>query len=903
MQGIGCPVAANAKGDVVDKGYESYCFKDPLFYDSPAIAPTSDDDFELARAAVPEGWERSQLEDWLVYGPEGAQLPTQGWKIHASACVDNAEQILAAVWDYCIERHIPFKFIRNLDFLFLRNGKYADRGASGKFITIYPANDAQLEVVLNELGAVLAGQPGPYILSDLRWGEGPLYVRYGGFAERYCVGANGQPELAIEDGNGELIPDRRGPTFETPSWVALPDFLAPHLAARNKAEVDEMPYRIKRVLHFSNGGGLYAGVDQRTGEQVVLKEARPYAGLAVDRADAVTRLRRERDMLERLAGLDLVPAVRDYFTLGEHDFLVEDFIEGSALTSLIIERYPLTAQQTDEKTAAEYVSWALGIANRLERATSAIHERGVVIGDLHPSNVLVRPDGRIALIDLEIAAHVSEKRRQTLADPAFMARTALMGFDIDRYALACLRLFFFLPLTSLLQLDPGKAEQFADAIAELFPVPDEFLSEAVRTITGAGAPSGTTSSSNGRPPRLEPDPGGWLRARDSMAQAILSSASPEREDRLFPGDVKQFQTNGLNVAYGAAGVLYALAATGAGRHPEHEEWLVQRSLNPESGTALGFYDGLHGVAYVLDQLGRRDDALRILEICSDDIGGKWEKLGLDLYAGLAGIGLNLLHFAEATDDPAFWMATRQVADVVADRLGDEDSVPEVSSGPSGEHPYAGLIRGSSGPALMFLRLHEQSGDRGLLDLAATALRQDLRRCMRRDDGSLEVNEGWRSMPYLADGSVGIGLVLDDYLAHREDAQFADAAAAIRRAAEAQFYIEPGLFWGRAGMILYLSRKCSPGKARRDPVVAAQVRRLTWHAMTYQGQLAFPGEQLLRLSMDLATGSAGVLLALGAALHDEPVHLPFLAPHTADRDAQDVDFGASEPDLVLNAERR
>ena len=39
-----------------------------------------------------------------------------------------------------------------------------------------------------------------------------------------------------------------------------------------------------------------------------------------------------------------------------------------------------------------------------------------------------------------------------------------------------------------------------------------------------------------------------------------------------------------------------------------------------------------------------------------------------------------------------------------------------------------------------------------------------------------------------------------------------------------------------------------------------------------------GEELLRLSMDLATGTAGVLLlALGAALHDEPVGLPFLAP--------------------------
>lgn len=143
---------------------------------------------------------------------------------------------------------------------------------------------------------------------------------------------------------------------------------------------------------------------------------------------------------------------------------------------------------------------------------------------------------------------------------------------------------------------------------------------------------------------------------------------------------------------------------------------------------------------------------------------------------------------------------------------------------------------------------------------------------------MEVNEGWRSMPYLADGSTGVGMVLHDYLTHRDDEEFAAASLAIRRAAEATFYIEPGLFHGRAGMILYLSHTHRPGTAvSDDPVVAAQLRRLAWHALAYRGRLAFPGEQLRRLSMDLATGSAGVLLAVGAALHDEPVHLPFLAP--------------------------
>ncbi|MCC9690595.1 hypothetical protein E4N64_34805, partial [Streptomyces sp. MNU103] len=43
-------------------------------------------------------------------------------------------------------------------------------------------------------------------------------------------------------------------------------------------------------------------------------------------------------------------------------------------------------------------------------------------------------------------------------------------------------------------------------------------------------------------------------------------------------------------------------------------------------------------------------------------------------------------------------------------------------------------------------------------------------------------------------------------------------------------------------------------------VRRQIDALAWHAMSYHGRLAFPGEQMMRLSMDLSTGTAGCLLA-------------------------------------------
>ena len=139
------------------------------------------------------------------------------------------------------------------------------------------------------------------------------------------------------------------------------------------------------------------------------------------------------------------------------------------------------------------------------------------------------------------------------------------------------------------------------------------------------------------------------------------------------------------------------------------------------------------------------------------------------------------------------------------------------------------------------------------------------------------------MPYLDGGSVGIGLVIDDYLAHRGDARFARAAEAIVTAAGSAYYAQSGLFRGRAGMLLYLARReaalaQAAGETARTapgPRAAAHVRRLAWHAIDYGGGIAFPGETLFRLSMDLATGTAGVLLSLAAALSPEGGGLPFL----------------------------
>ncbi|MBQ1093773.1 class III lanthionine synthetase LanKC [Streptomyces sp. B93] len=858
----------------MNKGYAVYCDADPHFYEAPHhVAPgaaAGRSRYAAASLPVPEGWQRHESGDWLALRPVDAHLPDQGWKIHVSACLDNAESVLERVRRHCLDHGTAFKFVPSRYLLHQRNAKYADRAGSGKFITVYPADEADFERLTGELAELLDGEPGPLILSDLRIADGPVHVRYGGFTRRECFDDDGELRPAVTGPDGTLVPDRRGPVFQPPSWVTLPAFLRPHLRARAAVTLEGLPYTVESALHFSNGGGVYLGRDTSSGARVVLKEARPYAGLAADGADAVTRLERERRALERLSGLDCTPEVLGHFVVGDHHFLVLEHIDGKPLNTFFARRHPLIEADPGERRLAEYTDWALDIHARVERAVMDVHARGIVFNDLHLFNIMVRDDGSVVLLDFEAAHPVGEPGRQTVANPAFVAPPGRRGTAVDRYALACLRLALFLPLTSLFALDRRKAAHLADVVVEQFPVDRALLDAAVKEIT-----DGLTDVPAGRPaagsaaPVVPVGPGDWPRSRESMAAALHASATPARADRLFPGDIAQFATAGAGLAFGhgAAGVLYALAASGAGCAEDEVAWLLDRTREPPSGMPPGFHDGVAGIAWTLEYLGHRDRALDLVGLLLDQ---PFDRLSTDLHSGTAGLGLALDSLAAATGDDALGSAALRCAELTA-------RGPAAGSGRPTRPPRAGLLHGAAGHALLFLRLYERTGDTGLLDLAGDALRQDLARCVRGAGGALQVDEGWRTMPYLGAGSVGIGMVLDDYLAHRDDEEFARAREEIVAAAQAMFYAQPGLFRGVSGMLLFLGRTAATGPGTGPDNVRRQLDALSWHALSYQGHLAYPGEQMMRLSMDLSTGTAGCLLAVASLYGDPPAGLPFLPP--------------------------
>lgn len=831
----------------MDTNYSAFANADPHFYDAPsrAGAPSG------RRFVVPghldwSGWDHLVERPWSFWRLRGTVLPEQGWKIHVSATTSTADRMLREVAAFCHRRGIAFKMLVDQSRLERSLGKDADRSSAGKFLTVYPPDERALHDALVELDARLGGTPAPYILSDLRWREGPLFVRYGAFVKRWAT-IDGVPVLAVRDlDTGRWQPDVRSASFHVPAWVQMPGFLREQLSALDLTPPAGLP-TITGALHHSNAGGVYEATVG--GASVIVKEARPHTGRTPDGRDAVTRLRDEERVLRELTALP-TPDVVGVFEAHGHRFLAMERIDGTPLNAAVVARHPLVRTGADAASRAEYRDWALTVTAATRRAIAQLHAAGYVHGDLHPGNVMVRPDDSVALIDLEMARGVSAPDSAGIGVPGFVPPDGRGGTARDLYALACIDLFVFLPLTALLPLDDAKADQLISAAAEEFSLDNGWVERSVSALT---------LRDRERAPRNILDPAettdaALSRTIDGIAAALCADLDLERDDRLWPGDPAQFAEPSTGVAHGALGVMTALLLAGHADLALERAW-VERALAREQAPRAGLMDGTAGSAWAFGLLGDRSAAQRATEWLGDsELSG----LGSDLYSGLPGVGLAFL--AESDESPAMLDAAVRIAHDLRDRLAAAAPQTRVATG------RGGLLHGATGTALFALRLYERTGDMRHLRLLTDALEHDMASLARSTDASLQVNEGWRVLPYLGHGSAGIGAVIALALAHLgESERHLESLDGIVRAASAPFAIQSGLFQGRAGLIQFLLLLEIVGRsdAMSSGALVRHIDQLSLHSLSSPDGTRFAGDGLLRASCDLATGSAGVLTALVA----------------------------------------
>ena len=249
------------------------------------MAPVLGDLSASARALVAASdgeWSFEVVGPWAFATPVGARSPEQGWKLHISATEASAGDVLGATVPVLVAEGVPFKFAADHKIVRLLNATHADRASGGKFLTVYPADDAQAVRLAEACHRATDGLAGPVILSDRAYRPGSLvHYRYGGFSSTTAIDNDGVIVHLIKGPDGSPLPDERTPAYRAPSWLADPFQPAQPVAAAPSADATVVlngRYRILGALSHANKGGTYLAEDTATGAQVVVKEGRPHVG-------------------------------------------------------------------------------------------------------------------------------------------------------------------------------------------------------------------------------------------------------------------------------------------------------------------------------------------------------------------------------------------------------------------------------------------------------------------------------------------------------------------------------------------------------------------------------------------------------------------------------------------------
>lgn len=828
----------------------------------------------------------------------GRALPAQGWKLHVSAEVPSAGEVLRRALPVLLERNVAFKVLSSVARLGAMNDGRGGLGQVGKFITVYPRDEEEAVSVAVALDAATRGLGGPSVPSDrpLRPG-GLVHYRYGGFETRLVQTPSGEVLPAISTPGGGLVPDRRGASYHAPPWARDP-FLAAGVVEAEEEGSGAVGGRfvLSDVLYRSPAGAVHRALDMRAMRRCVLK---------VRRGPGRDHLRREAEALARLAG---DPAFPEPYELVEGEggevFLAMEEVEGAPLGRHLRS----LGRRGQSIPSGQVIAWGRELAAMLGR----VHEAGLVYRDLKPDNVLLALDGGLRLVDFELACEIGAGTppggvgTRGYASPQRAAGEPPATSD-DVYSLGAL--LYALATTSAPELAPRPHRLLDRPVGLLNPAAGPGLaaviSRCLESDSAARYPSMAaldaalagmeqqtfSPPSFGEEPVVEPEEEArrrWRGLAGRLGDAIVASARPAPAGRgvLWTSPVPGVGEVPLrDLCAGSAGTVFALAGLveglGDASHRDALEdgarWLIDAP--PISSPRLpGLYVGEAGVGAALLRAGRvlGDDELVEAAAEKGRLVSTLRHASPDLFNGSAGrLRFHLMlhdetgedeHLGHAFEAGEFLLESSQGA---GDRL--RWTIPPGYGGMSGRS-YLGYAHGTAGIADALLDLFEATHDERFL-AAATGAGSQLARLaipVLDDEGGADWPAVEGAPPAGAawcHGATGVGRFFLhaaglDVLPGALDL----AARAARADARGGRHLGPVRCHGLAGNIEFL---LDVYRATADPSFLAEAhslaRLLEAFGRERDGLYVFPSDAPDTFAPDYMTGYAGVatcMLRLG-----------------------------------------
>lgn len=863
------------------KEYEIYASDpDSLFYAQQL--PENSEGYAQNQYSIPtcseDCWKIASNEYWTYVMCQRHTFPDQGWKIHITARLEDAQMLLFDVASFLFEHQVSFKFVPSPKAWINKNSKYANRAFSGKFITVYPSDEADFCSLLEKLERVTEPyEAGPYILNDKQWRGSNVFYRYGGM-KRMVAEINGELVDAIQKPDGTYIPDQRIPGFVLPDFVAEPDFVRDHNVTPKLEESNPFnAFHVIEALHFSDAGGVYRA--ERNGRTLVLKEGREQAGFDGHGIDGYHRNRDEYQILKHLTNVGGVVPVGEYFTAWRHNYFTEQFIGGPTLKSFIAENYPFNNNLNKSEDAEKYAERCFAIINQTKRILKDIHACDIAVCDLSLTNIMLdEACEKPTFIDLEAAGPASRPFTPSLITRGFFSSQARSFLEQDWFAWYRIAYALFLPMAPLLDMAPDLRERQQSLIKLKF---GQMAINALNDCRNFARGFTHLDTISNIMPRALDTPRSVISShtieetKEGLTTGLVDFLQVN-SDTLISGDVNQHLTplGKYNVAHGAFGVIMSLIRSGYGSKLKEvsglEGWINSRVpylevLAKRKDSDFGLFTGLSGIAGVLDEIGAHNAAGHLLSEINDEIITSHSS-DVSLYSGIAGVGMQLLAFGMMKENRAWIDTARTAADEISKQFS---SIFRDTQ----KHKDPGLLTGWSGAALFLWKFAIAAKDENMKKTAQDILNfavHNIEEEKQPNGGLYPVDHSRgmpRMLPYLENGSSGVALCFLEF--SKDDTavltvQQRRKLEQLVQSSDLSHSYNAGLLSGCSG---FLPLAAAVSTMRQDSSFLERIIAAMNCFIVRDGdRLLVPGWVGYKCSMDYASGSAGALLALHDANH-------------------------------------
>jgi serine/threonine protein kinase len=858
-----------------------FTFLDREYFESIDRYQPSRELIDLVERFAGNGWVIKPGGFWTNCAPEGHQYNVQGWKIHLSGTRSTSAELLNRVVPLVVREGVPFKFCSDHRMTWLSTIKNWSRTGAGKFITIYPRDLEEFERLIECCHQETKDLNGPYLLTDHAYKDSKVvFYRYGEHAGASYVNAHGLRVRAILSPEGERVSDQRMPYYRLPSWVSDP-FGEKELPSSNDGEVWlNGRYRVTSAVRYSATGGIYSAEDSKTGEAVIIREARPRLSNHNDVGNAVMLLKKEARILQKLGHTGLAPQFVDLFEEWEHWFLVQEQLQAESLWGYTMN----VTLGSPEIRSAELFEQFRETTRLLVNGLQVIHSHKIVLRDFTKSNVMVAGEGGLRFIDFELAYEMEGDEPPVVGWTAGYASPEQMENkvptpDEDYYALGALLLDMINVTASGLPLNREGVLAGLRQTLEDFGLPPVFV-DIVSGMTDSDPatrwrperamlaldsvepppPDRLIDIPPGDTPPARPAPSDSTKADieatiDGITTYIVSKIDYTRSDRLWPASGEVFATNPVSIQYGAAGTAYYLWHV-AGSVPDGVvDWIIRRA-NPDL-CPPGLYIGLSGVALLLLEMGLLARAKEVLAASH-----QWDRIVElpGLYEGAAGWGLVNLHFWRTTGEQVYLENALEVGEHLM-RTAESDSQGVYWE--SDNQIPVGFGFGPSGISTFFVYLNAAHPRGQFLDIAEKALDFEvalsdsaggrLRLTTHKDaPASNPVS------PSMRHGSAGIGSAAVRLYALTGEPKFRRLADLCAVACCTRYTNKLWQDYGPAGWAeVLLDMYWFLGDENYLNNAYHVAGHIVPHRMYKPEGIAFAGSDLLRISCDFGKGSAGI----------------------------------------------